>query len=88
MNGIFHPASTTIISLECSNPLPSYKKPNLFSLGKFFSDIINITFILCISQFLLFNTIYFTFLQTFLLINLIFLPFEPQTVESSVFRLP
>ena len=80
VGGILLSSSTTIISTECSL---SYLASNISWWGKFFSNSINITFTLCINQFLLLNTFSFIFLQKFLLINSISLSFdqfEPYTV--------
>ena len=49
----------------------------IFWWGMFFNNSLYVTFTWCISQFLLLNTFYFLFPQTFLLINSIFLCFDP-----------
>ena len=49
----------------------------IFWWGMFFNNSLYVTFTWCTSQFLLLNTFYFLFPQTFLLINSIFLCFDP-----------
>ena len=67
--GKLHPSVTAIISSQCNY---LYLTSTTFWWGRFFSNSINITFTLCINQFLLLNTVSFIFLKTFLLINSIF----------------